>query len=126
MSMWFVYFLIKLDSLGNLFTATTIFIGLVLFVSGIVWVWCSEQPTTAGEEKTRKFVEKHIMKKFYAILFVFFLTLTTLLPTTKQAIVIYALPKIANNEQVKELPSNAVKLINEKMKQWLEEMEAKQ
>lgn len=44
-------------------------------------------------------------------------------PTTKQAAVIYMLPKIVKNEDVKEIPGNFVKVFNGKMKEWIDEME---
>lgn len=39
-----------------------------------------------------------------------------LIPTTKQATAIYLIPKIVENEDVKQIPANLVKLINESLK----------
>ncbi len=42
-------------------------------------------------------------------------------PTTKQAAVIYLLPKIVNNTNVQALPTNALRLLNSKMEAYINE-----
>lgn len=55
--------------------------------------------------------------KRYLTIVAFCLGIITFLPTTKEAIVIYLVPKIANNQEIKEIPDLAVKAV----KQWLAE-----
>lgn len=43
--------------------------------------------------------------------------LGALMPTTKQVAMIYIIPKIINNEQIKELPDNMLNLFNESIKE---------
>ena len=52
------------------------------------------------------------------------LSFTAFIPTTKQACVIYVLPKVANSETVSRLesvPSNLAELLNRKTQEWLGE-----
>lgn len=42
-------------------------------------------------------------------------------PTGKELAAIYLIPKIVNNEQVQQVPDNALKLLNLKMEEWIEE-----
>lgn len=50
-----------------------------------------------------------------------FVFLAIFTPTTKEAAAIYLIPKIANNEKVKEIPSKFLSLADE----WLEELRPK-
>ena len=45
-----------------------------------------------------------------------------LTPTTKQYAAIVMLPKIANNEQIAELPENAAALLNKQLKAWVDDL----
>ena len=64
----------------------------------------------------KKWLKRAVVTGLVAILVLAFV------PNTKQAAVIYLLPKIANNEQVQKLPDNALKLLNAKMEQYLNGM----
>jgi hypothetical protein len=48
-----------------------------------------------------------------------------LIPSSKQAAAIYLVPKIANNEQVKQLPNNAVSLLNKQLEAWMADFDIK-
>ena len=43
------------------------------------------------------------------------------LPSTAEACAIYLIPKIANNEQVQKIPENALRLLNAKFEEWIDE-----
>jgi hypothetical protein len=49
-------------------------------------------------------------------------TLSTFIPSTKEAIAIYAIPKIANNEKLQIITKNGAELISLKLKEWIDEM----
>lgn len=51
------------------------------------------------------------------IVFCVFMVLSAIIPDTKQAAVIYCLPKIVNNEQVQKIPDNLLRLANS----WIDE-----
>ena len=64
-------------------------------------------------------------RKFYIPPFIslmVFAFLSVAIPTTNQFAAIYLLPKIANNEQVQKLPDNAMKLLNGKMEEWINDI----
>ena len=52
-----------------------------------------------------------------------FVLLLVATPSTKEAIAIYAIPKIANNQNVQQIPENFAKLINEKLQEWMKDVD---
>lgn len=44
-------------------------------------------------------------------------------PSSKTLVAMYLVPAIAANEDVQQIPGNAAKLLNEKLKDWLKELE---
>lgn len=117
MSHWFVYLIIILDSLN-------------FFVSLIAWVFFIIVAVLlirllrgiSEDEKIKDKVKKPI--KYTTTLFFIFALIATFMPDTKQAAVIYLLPKITNSEtahEIEKVPSNFAKLLNRKMQEWLDE-----
>jgi hypothetical protein len=47
------------------------------------------------------------------------MVLACLIPTTEEMAAIYLLPKIANNEQVQQVPDKAMQLLNGKLDEWI-------
>lgn len=119
MSPWTVYWITRLDSMSVLFTV--IFLTL-LIVGGVVLL-------VGTIETDGQWIKVPGLRKFAIIgvsIFLFAGLGSMLLPSTKEAIAIYALPKIVNNEQVQQIPENAVNLINEQMKAWLDDLRGKE
>ena len=52
--------------------------------------------------------------------FFLFLIAACAIPNSNQVAAIYLLPKIANNEQVQQIPDKALKLMEGKMDEWLD------
>ena len=50
-----------------------------------------------------------------------FIVVWAFIPSTKEACAIYLIPKIANNEQVQKIPENALRLLNAKLEEWIDE-----
>lgn len=87
------YFIIKLTSLVGLFKV----VGVICLASiGALIIFYEE----LGREFEKEKIKKYIKRLFYGMLI--FLSLSALLPTTKQAAAIYILPNIVNNEDLKE------------------------
>jgi len=59
--------------------------------------------------------------KKIAVLLILCTIFSVTIPTTKEAAVIYLLPKVIKNEQCQQIPSNFVKFLNLKMEKWLNE-----
>ena len=115
---WFdVYLFTRLDILCSIFQGFAI---ATTIIGGGVAVVClmgaiEEQPEISK-------IGKMALK--WAIPFLIFFGLgSILIPDTKQFAAIYLIPKIANNEQVQQIPENALKLLNLKFQAWLEDME---
>ena len=48
------------------------------------------------------------------------------IPTTKEMAVIYLLPKVAHNEGIQKIPNQALKLLNFKLQEWLDDRTVKE
>lgn len=65
------------------------------------------------------------IKKYFKLcagVFIITSLIGLMVPTSKEAAAIYLIPKIVNNEQVQKVPENALKLLNTKMEQWINDM----
>jgi hypothetical protein len=54
--------------------------------------------------------------------FIVALVLFVLTPTTKEFAAIYLLPKIANSEKIQGIGSDAVNVLHEKLKEWVDDI----
>jgi len=117
---WDVYWITRLDGIGlglPLVFITAIFVVIAWIIAmsaGSMW--------EDNEEKRPKY-----LRFLYAAIGVGALALTVglFVPTTKEAVAIYMIPKIANNEQVQKLPDNAMKFLNGKFEEWIDDMAGK-
>jgi hypothetical protein len=111
-----VYLLVKLTAIGTFFGVTAIILGSCGFVGTVMYALEAESYRPSKNLKTWKPYLKNAW-----IGTVIFAILCVATPTTKQAAVIWLLPKIVNNEQVQAVPEKALKLLNKQMDEWLEE-----
>lgn len=111
-SMWFLYWLNVMFSFADVI-ALPIIVNIVLIILGIIG----------------KCVDDDVGKKFANYLKSSIITLcvciliSVLIPSKKEAIAIYMIPKVVNNEQVMQLPENAVKYLNVLFKKEIEEIQ---
>jgi len=68
--------------------------------------------------------EKKILKWCVPIT-LFLLLVGILTPSSKEIAAIYLVPKIVNNEQVQQVPENAMKVLNLKLQEWIKDLEEK-
>ena len=124
MSGWLIYWITRLDSIMGCAIVLSILggIGCVVY---IVWrilegvhyegtyssSWGGEQYGLA-----RKAIGRVVIPIFVAGLLV-----AVFIPTTKEACAIYLIPKIANNEQVQKVPEQALRLLNAKLEEWIDD-----
>ena len=117
---WDVYWITRLDGIG--FLCMTMF----LVALAAVVVWCF---VMGPAEMWQYNKEKHpqYLRLLYAAIAsgLLVLTIGTFIPTTKEAVAIYMIPKIANNEQIQQLPDNAMKFLNGKFEEWIGDMAGK-
>lgn len=93
-----LYFFLVMDGLFATFMISTIFFGIILFISGLYFI-----------------LENKIFIKRYGILslaFFFSLLLAVLTPTTKQTAIIFGVPYLLENAQKIQLDKVPVKLVN--------------
>ena len=120
MNAWFVYLILKLDLLGN----TALFLGLCFGVVLIFLIYCYTDEYWGEDKKDTECVEAKCVRRWIAtccILFVFVNIFYIAIPNTKQACVIYLLPKMANNENLQKIPNHIAELMGKKLEQWAEE-----
>jgi len=102
------YILTRLDSIGILCFVIAIISGMVIF-------WLSLFSYDQRDEIRELF--KHYIK-LSVIIFIISISVTVLLPTTKEALLIYSVPQILNNKEMQKLPDNVLRLLNEKIEEW--------
>jgi len=114
MSHWMIYWWIKLDDLQNASSIFMLLLTIALVALTIAWFI----------NKANKNPVWKTIRNFWFIvmpLCVCFLFLAIFLPSTKQFAVIYLTPKVVNNEDVRELAGDGMKVMKHKLQQWLDE-----
>jgi hypothetical protein len=107
---WDVYWITRLDAIG---IVLGIFVTIFTVLSIFAWI-----PTITDD-----FVPE--IKRFYKLAVVVLIVSLlgfAFIPSTKEAAAIYMIPKIVNNEQVQKLPDNAMKFLNGKFEEWINDM----
>ncbi len=125
MSGWFLYWLLKLDSLRDFVESMAFVFVLIGALGTIALVLCRVigKGIVDGGDETGEIAVK-IGKRLWPFAYIVFpmglvLQLTyTMAPSTKDAAIIYVVPKVANSEMVQEIPKKLLTLSNE----WLEEL----
>ena len=113
---WDVYLVSQLDNFIAFFRAVGSLGFLISFTMVIIyWVNLNNFP----ESKPLK--TAGMVGKILIIPMVLLIIISVALPSTKTAVAMWGVPKIVNDENIQEIPQNTAKLINEKLKSWLQE-----
>ena len=112
MSELLIYLMFLADSLGAVFL-----MGMVL-CSIVVLALCVYNMNENSPDRWE--YTKAIKNAF--ITGVIFMLMAMFTPSTKQCAIIWALPKIVNNEQVQELPKEALEIIGLKLEDIKDEL----
>lgn len=127
MSYWFMYWFTRLDAINGVFEILTIFgaISTLIGVAAVVFLSVYTTNKTVHDYDESMAALK-IFKKvlLYAAipLLIIGAAGVTFVPTTKEAAVIYLVPKIVNNEELQKIPDNFLKLINKKMDSYFNDV----
>lgn len=113
-----LYFILILDSVG---VGLFILLCCLLIAVLIIGVGYAEELFSSDESELKA---KRTFKCCIGGAF-FCLFLLVALPSTKQAAIMYVLPKIAANEDVQQLPAELVQLARKKVAELLKEEEKK-
>lgn len=123
MSHWFIYLITRLDTLSSMAEFFSIF-GIIFFmILSIVYFILKVGEDFDTKNEVFKIFNKTL--KILIIVLTISLPLFILTPTTKEAAVIYLLPKIVNNEKIQKVPNNFLDLLNSKTEEWLEDITKK-
>ena len=112
-----VYWITRLDMIRVLMIVCTVFGGGGTLSYIVFWIASKVE----CEEEARK--DRKIYKALRPTIYFFFISLMglTFIPSTKEACAIYLIPKVVNNEEVQKVPNNALKLLNAKLEEWIDE-----
>lgn len=105
---WDIYLLTRLD---GVLTALAV---LLLISASILGGWALTEMLECSFDE----IKKPFIKYLTIWLCVFFFGM--LIPNSKEIAAMYLLPKVVNNEEVQKPPTNALKLLNGKMEQWID------
>ena len=126
--MWIVYLLMILDSVSILFIVLSVIFGLsLMFFTILDIIGKCEDPTRydSFSENAKSVFKK--MRKISIWIFVPSLLIALLLPSSKQAAIIYTagstIEYVQNNEKIQELPDKAVNCLNKFIDDYLNEDE---
>lgn len=122
--MWLVYLLLILDSVSTLFMILSVIFGscLTIFMVLSIVGEC-EDPTRydSFSEKSKTLFKK--MRKISMWIFIPSLLIALLLPSSKQAAIIFTagstIEYVQNNEKIQELPDKAVDCLNKFIDDYL-------
>jgi len=122
MSSWTLYWLTRLDVLKVTFGGIILASSIIGFAALFGYTCC-----IAGGRETPVGLTTICKRTFYTCLFLlgFSIIGNVFAPSFKEQAFIYLAPKIVNNEQVKKIPENALKILNTKMEQYLDEIVSK-
>jgi len=127
MSIWELYWIMKLDNIVTVMENISILFGIlsgIWFVAAVI-TWGIGLSDLELEAKEASIM---LRKKLWPLplIFFFILSIYTLIPTTKQMAALVILPPtfnyVAGNEKLKQLPENIVDLANT----WIKELKPKE
>lgn len=124
MSYWFMYWFTRLDALNSLFVGISIPSIISLIIGSCFYVGISLVGKIENDENLISVGNQIRSLLIYVIMPLLFIGAlgSTLIPTTKEAAAIYLVPKIVNNEELQKIPDNFLKLINEKMESYFNDV----
>lgn len=119
---WMLYWFTRLDSIGNFFNFLSFIMGIVTVVIAVMWLLSMEACLLDSDfwENFRKNRIKLLLISFIISCFIYIPCI--FIPTTKEMAFIYLTPKVINNKEIQKLPINAVKLLNTKMEQYINDI----
>jgi TRAP-type C4-dicarboxylate transport system permease large subunit len=119
-----LYLITRLDTIKELYLALAIISGIIIFVLILLGFRQAVVENDKFEEAKWKEYWKNSKKRLRLLILFFSIGILadTLTPTTTEAVVIYLVPKLVNNEKIRELPNNALDLVNEWMKKQVQDL----
>lgn len=115
MTMMQMYWFLMLDNIKTI----TMIPGIIFGIFTMVFIICMLANSEDWDDLTDHWKIVFIRGSIISFIFAFiFISLTCMIPSTKQMAIIYVVPKIVNNKQVQEIPKKMLELSTE----WLDEL----
>ena len=115
-SSWMIYGMIVLGNLGiigvifGIISLTALFFAVIYYV-----IELSDFPDKDNVKAAKLLINRLIIASVVLWL------LAALCPSTKEMAAIYLIPKIANNEQVQQIPNKALTVLNKYLDEWIKD-----
>ena len=115
-----IYFISLADKVRT-FSETAIFLSF-LFIGILSIFWLIAKNESCKTEDDEKVIKKlSIYLKRIAICFICCILINIFTPSSKTIAAMYLIPAIVNNEHIQNSTSNALKMLEELTKEWLED-----
>jgi len=118
---WTIYIITRLDAISSICIVIAALSSITAVISGIAYVANSDFDRD-GRQCDCDAEKAWPIMKWGIIICLIFTPISVLIPTSKTMSMIYVLPKIANNEDVKKIPSNIAKLANEALEDMIKKV----
>jgi len=112
---WLIYLISIIDRFREVFCVCNIIFGMALIGTTIGYI------INKVEEEEKWINQFKKWMKICIINLIIFVSLTVFIPGSKTIAAIYLLPKIANNEEVIKIPDKAMKVLNKKLDEYLDD-----
>jgi len=115
-----IYFISLVDKIGAI-SEVAIFLGCIA-TAAFLFFWLvgkAESYKSEEDEKTLKRLWRCL--KFASIGLICSVLINTFVPSSKTIAAMYLIPAIVNNEHIQNSTSNALKMLEELTKEWLED-----
>jgi len=128
MSYWTMYWITRLDAISGLFVFFAVMAGIFLFAFLVMSIYHLSESEERYNNDENRLAHIHKAKswvkfaKISGVTLVVMSLIACLIPSTRSAIAIWAVPKVINNEQVQALPDNALKLVNAQLQEWFKDV----
>lgn len=112
MSHWLIYWITRLDSIESVLSVTLGVLIVAVLILGTIMCMIEYD-----NDEIPAFIKK--VFKVSLIIIAITVPLCIFIPSTKEICAIYLIPKVVNNEEVKKIPDNLLKLLNAKCEAWI-------
>jgi len=124
MSMFMLYLLVKLDYIQGLFIGLSVMSGIAIFCLIMVYAVTEGDASQKLYDTCRKY-----RNRLFIPLFIIFLFMAILIPTTKETAFIYLASRITQSDQAKNMgqnliniPDKALEIVNIKMNEYINDI----
>ncbi|MFA5692891.1 MAG: hypothetical protein WC907_04675 [Acholeplasmataceae bacterium] len=114
-----LYLITRLDSINKVFQLLTVVSLMAIACIGTLLLFHKIEDRMEEVENIKCFL-KYL--KVSTMVLAFSVLCLVLIPTTKEAIAIYVIPKIANNEQLQSISTGTLNIVENKFQEWINDL----